>query len=107
MYFAEREAESARQGPKRLQHITAYGQKLEPADAARANQARSLVKAGQFQEALGLFQRLEAEGALQDNCQLWLAHSCALHATGDAAGCERALATAAAYSSTPQALSVG
>ncbi len=89
-------------GPLRAVHITASASKLPTAAAARANQARALVKAGQFQAALGLFQQLEAEGALDGSCSLWLARSCALQGSGDSAACAKALSAAEAYCQSPQ-----
>ena len=92
------------EAPLQVQHVTPAASKLQPTVAAKANQARALVKAGQFQEAAGLFSELEAEGALDGSCSLWLARSVALHGCGDAPGCKSALATAEAYCSTPQVL---
>ena len=86
-----------------MQHVTVAARKLQPAAAARANQARALVKAGLFEEAAGLFQKLEAEGALGGSCSLWLARSCALHGCGDTSGCQKALLTAEAYCNSPRA----
>lgn len=88
--------------PLQVQHVTPAARKLQPSIAAKANQARALVKAEQFQEAAGLFQELEAAGALEGSCSLWLARSVALHGIGDASGCQNALAPAEAYCNTPQ-----
>ncbi|KAK9840278.1 hypothetical protein WJX74_006665 [Apatococcus lobatus] len=89
------------ESPLRVQHVTPAAQKLQPAAAARANQARALAKAGQFHKAAGLFQELLAEKALGGSCSLWLACSCVLHGCGDASGCQEALSTAEAYCNTP------